>query len=187
MRQHLDADQSLRLLLLGDVDLAVAEILSTRLAELKTAGRPVRLDLSQLAFIDSSGVQALLVALTDPGWTGWQLEVVQRSAPASTKQRKPWGSPKSYRRRTQIRTGGSEQPRARPAPHERDAGRSDSAGDVSHQIDELRACFPEPRMGDLTLAQTIQSDFADRISVEVARRHPDVEPSDGGCRQALMP
>ena len=102
MRQHLEADQSLRLLLLGDVDLAVAEILSTRLAELKTAGRPVRLDLSQLAFIDSSGVQALLVALTDPGWTGWQLEVVQRSAPASTKQRKPWGSPKSYRRR--IRT-----------------------------------------------------------------------------------
>ncbi len=40
MREHLDADGTLRLTLLGDPDLAVAETLSTRLAERKTARRP---------------------------------------------------------------------------------------------------------------------------------------------------
>lgn len=40
MREHLDADGTLRLTVLGDPDLAVAETLSSRLAELKTARRP---------------------------------------------------------------------------------------------------------------------------------------------------
>ena len=75
MRERLDADETLRLTLLGDLDLAVANRLTARLAELKAAGRAVRLDLSQLAFIDSTGVQALLIALTDARWIGWQLEV----------------------------------------------------------------------------------------------------------------
>lgn len=75
MRERLDADETLRLTLLGDLDLAVADRLTARLAELKAAGRPVRLDLSQLVFIDSTGVQALLIALIDARWIGWQLEV----------------------------------------------------------------------------------------------------------------
>jgi anti-anti-sigma factor len=80
--ERVDADEVLRLMLLGDLDLAVAETLSSRLSELKAEGRPVRLDLSQLAFIDSSGVQALLVALTDARWSGWPLEVAPEVSPS---------------------------------------------------------------------------------------------------------
>jgi anti-anti-sigma factor len=75
LRERHDVNGTLRLTLLGDLDLTVAETLSTRLQELKAAGEPVRLDLSQLAFIDSSGLQALLLALADARSTGWQLEV----------------------------------------------------------------------------------------------------------------
>ena len=82
IREGVDPDGALRLTLLGDLDLAVAETLGSRLSELKAAGRPVRLDLSRLAFIDSSGVQALLVALTDARWTGWPLEVAPDISPS---------------------------------------------------------------------------------------------------------
>jgi anti-anti-sigma factor len=82
MRERVDVDGSLRLTLLGDLDLAVVERLSARLEELKVARRPVRLDLSQLVFIDSSGVQALLVALTDARWLGWQLDVAREVSPS---------------------------------------------------------------------------------------------------------
>ena len=49
IRECFDAGNMLRLTLLGDLDVAGAETLNTRLAELKTARRPVRLDLSRLA------------------------------------------------------------------------------------------------------------------------------------------
>ena len=45
-------------------------------------GRPVRLDLSELAFIDSSGIQAVIVALTDARWVGWRLEVAPGVSPS---------------------------------------------------------------------------------------------------------
>ena len=80
--ERLDAGGMLRLILLGDLDVAGAEALNARLAELKTAGRPVRLDLSRLAFIDSSGIQALIVTLTDARSTGWQLEVAPEVSPS---------------------------------------------------------------------------------------------------------
>jgi anti-anti-sigma factor len=76
-----EADGMLRLILRGDLDLSVAESLSARLAELKATGRPVRLDLSQLAFIDSSGLQALIVALIDARSVGWRLEVASEISP----------------------------------------------------------------------------------------------------------
>jgi anti-anti-sigma factor len=75
IREGLDPDEALRLTLLGDLDVTSAQALSTRLAELKTTGRPVRLDLSRLGFIDSSGLQAVLLALTGARWDGWHLEV----------------------------------------------------------------------------------------------------------------
>jgi anti-anti-sigma factor len=87
MRERIDTDDTLRLTIFGDLDVAGVDAFTSRLAELKAAGRPVRLDLSQLAFIDSAGVQALLVTLTDARSTGWRLEVapdvsavVQRAA-----------------------------------------------------------------------------------------------------------
>jgi anti-sigma B factor antagonist len=75
VHEKLDPDEAVRLTLVGDLDLAAAEVLTPRLAELKLAGRPTRLDLSQLAFIDSAGIQVLLVALTDARWDGWPLEI----------------------------------------------------------------------------------------------------------------
>jgi len=77
LRERLDDDATLRLIVLGDLDTAVAGNLTERLHELHATGHPVRLDLSQLAFIDSSGVQALLAALTDARSDGWQLEVAR--------------------------------------------------------------------------------------------------------------
>lgn len=82
IRERVDGDKSLRLILLGDLDFAVAEKLVERLRELKATGRPVRLDLSALAFIDSAGVQALLVALTDARWDRWRLEVARQISPS---------------------------------------------------------------------------------------------------------
>ena len=82
MRETVDSDQTLRLALCGDLDLTAAESFSTRLAELKATGRPCRLDLSRVAFIDSSGIQALLLALTDARWSGWPLEVARAVSPS---------------------------------------------------------------------------------------------------------
>jgi anti-anti-sigma factor len=81
MRERIETGDRLRLTILGDLDVASANAFTARLAELKTAGGPARLDLSQLAFIDSSGIQALLVALADARSTGWQLEVAREVSP----------------------------------------------------------------------------------------------------------
>jgi anti-sigma B factor antagonist len=75
IRERHYVDGTLRLTLGGDLDLLVTETLSARLEELKAAGRPVILDLSQLRFIDSSGLQALLIALIDARSIGWPLEI----------------------------------------------------------------------------------------------------------------
>ncbi|MGN6867907.1 MAG: STAS domain-containing protein [Solirubrobacteraceae bacterium] len=82
MRERLNVDGWLRLTLLGELDLSVAGMLGTRLEELKAARAPVRLDLSALTFIDSSGLQALIVALIDARSIGWQLEVVPEVSPS---------------------------------------------------------------------------------------------------------
>jgi anti-anti-sigma factor len=82
IRETIDEDQTLRLTLLGELDLTTAEEFSARLADLKAISRPARLDLSQLAFIDSSGIQALLLALTDARWNGWHLEVAPEVSPS---------------------------------------------------------------------------------------------------------
>ena len=81
MHERLDRDGTLRLILVGDLDLSVAGTLSARLKELKAAGRPVRLDLSSLTFIDSSGLQALIVALVDARSIGWPLEIAPEVSP----------------------------------------------------------------------------------------------------------
>lgn len=81
LRETLDPDQVVRLTLVGDLDLGGADVLGPRLAELKITGRRTRLDLSQLAFIDSAGIQAVLVALADARWDGWPLEVAPKLSP----------------------------------------------------------------------------------------------------------
>jgi anti-anti-sigma factor len=61
--------------LLGELDQATARTFSQRLDELKRSGASVRLDLSALDFIDSSGVRSVLLSLQDARRERWQLEV----------------------------------------------------------------------------------------------------------------
>lgn len=75
LEERFEREGSLRLMLIGELDVAVIEHLSTRLRELRKGGYPVRLDLSQLQFIDSSGIQELIGEVTDARSEGWSLEV----------------------------------------------------------------------------------------------------------------
>jgi anti-anti-sigma factor len=75
VEQTTDPDGWVRLSLLGELDLVAAEGLVGQLNERKLAGDPVRLDLSRLQFIDSSGVRAILVTVRDARRDAWQIEV----------------------------------------------------------------------------------------------------------------
>jgi anti-anti-sigma factor len=55
-----DPDGAVRLVLVGELDLAVADQLLGRLELLLAEGTAVRLDLSRLEFIDSRGLYALI-------------------------------------------------------------------------------------------------------------------------------
>jgi anti-anti-sigma factor len=65
----------IRLVLVGELDLASTGMLEDRLAALRAEGPAVRLDLSQLEFIDSTGLQALIQAMNDADANGWQLQI----------------------------------------------------------------------------------------------------------------
>jgi anti-anti-sigma factor len=82
IRERLESDGRLRLTLLGDLDLGSAETLGQRLRELHKLAHPVRLDLSQLAFIDSIGLRSLVLALGDARADGWELEVDRDLGPS---------------------------------------------------------------------------------------------------------
>jgi anti-sigma B factor antagonist len=58
--ESVDADGLLRLRLVGELDLAVADQLLSRLGQLIEEGTPARLDLAELDFIDSTGIQTLI-------------------------------------------------------------------------------------------------------------------------------
>lgn len=57
-----DADGCVRLALVGELDLAVADHLSARFDQLSKDAIRVRVDLSRLEFIDSSGIRTLVHA-----------------------------------------------------------------------------------------------------------------------------
>jgi|SRR5947209_5607191 len=75
MEEQFERDESVRLVLFGELDLAMVDLLSMRLRELQKARYAVRLDLSRLSFIDSSGIHEILQAVTDARRDGWELEV----------------------------------------------------------------------------------------------------------------
>jgi anti-sigma B factor antagonist len=75
MREVFDDPGRVRLVLSGELDLAVAEMLGDRLRQLRTAGCDVRLDLTKLDFIDSSGLREVIAALAASRSDGWQLEI----------------------------------------------------------------------------------------------------------------
>jgi anti-anti-sigma factor len=75
LEEFFERDGALRLALTGELDVAVVEHLSSRLRELRREGYAVRLDLSSLEFVDSSGLRVLVRAVTDSRRHGWQLDV----------------------------------------------------------------------------------------------------------------
>jgi anti-anti-sigma factor len=75
LEERFERDGTLRLLLLGELDVAVIDHLATRLRALREEGYPVRLDLSHLQFIDSSGIQVIIREVVDARRSGWALDV----------------------------------------------------------------------------------------------------------------
>jgi anti-anti-sigma factor len=78
IRESIDDDGAVRVTLIGELDIAVADAVEDRLRQLRDDGRPARIDLSQLDFIDSSGVQTVVLGLKHARQSGHDLEVDRR-------------------------------------------------------------------------------------------------------------
>lgn len=70
-----NADGCLRLSLTGELDLASAPRLEDRLAPLRARNSPVRLDLSNVQFIDSTGIQLLIRTVGDARIKRWSFQI----------------------------------------------------------------------------------------------------------------
>lgn len=71
-----DSDHGgLRLSLQGELDFASTPVLDDRLTLLRAKKRAVRLDLSRLEFIDSTGLHLLIRAVGDARSNGWKFEI----------------------------------------------------------------------------------------------------------------
>lgn len=68
-------DEGLRLSLTGELDLRTAPQLEDRLTPLRATRAPVRLDLSQLRFIDSTGLGLLVRTVGDARIKHWQFKI----------------------------------------------------------------------------------------------------------------
>lgn len=75
LEERFERDGMLRLMLIGELDVAMIKHLSMRLRELRKGGYPVRLDLSALEFIDSSGIQEIIREISAARREGWELQV----------------------------------------------------------------------------------------------------------------
>jgi anti-anti-sigma factor len=73
--------RSLRLSLTGELDVATTPVLEDRLARLIATRSPVRLDLSRLDFIDSTGVHLLVRVIGDAHRKHRQLQIEPDLAP----------------------------------------------------------------------------------------------------------
>ena len=79
---EIDRDGVLRLVVQGELDLATGEPLKGRLRSATEDSGHIRLDLSQLEFIDSRGIQAVLEIMRDADRDGCSLEIM----PGTTRQ-----------------------------------------------------------------------------------------------------
>lgn len=67
------------LTLSGELDFGTVGQVQARLAELCDQGRPARLDLDRLTFMDSTGIRLVLVACEDAERRGWSFAVTRGS------------------------------------------------------------------------------------------------------------
>ncbi|HET9093635.1 MAG TPA: STAS domain-containing protein [Solirubrobacteraceae bacterium] len=70
-----------RLRLTGELDVAVVGRLQDRLRSLARVGESVRLDLSALTFVDSSGLNAIITAFRGAQRDGWELQIEPTLSP----------------------------------------------------------------------------------------------------------
>jgi anti-anti-sigma factor len=78
-------DGGVELVLTGELDISSVSQLRDELRRLRTAEVPlVRLDISALEFVDSTGLRSLLVAARDARVHGWKLALTR--APAHVQQ-----------------------------------------------------------------------------------------------------
>jgi anti-anti-sigma factor len=75
------ADGVLRLSLSGELDRWSVPILEDRLSRLRAVKAPVRLHLSKLEFIDSTGIRLLIQSVGDARIKGWQFQIDSELAP----------------------------------------------------------------------------------------------------------
>lgn len=68
-------DGELRLSLQGELDFASTRVLDDRLTRLRAKRHAVRLDLSKLEFIDSTGLHLLIRALGEARSTDWKFQI----------------------------------------------------------------------------------------------------------------
>jgi anti-anti-sigma factor len=78
IRSAIDPGGVVRVAVFGELDLATGDSLETRLRQLGEEGRAVVLDLSALAFIDASGLRAVIHSVADASREGRRLEVDRR-------------------------------------------------------------------------------------------------------------
>lgn len=76
-----DSGGCLRLSLTGQLDLSSAATLEHRLAPLRARKSPVRLDLSRLKFIDSTGIHLLIRTIGEARMKGWPVQIEPDVAP----------------------------------------------------------------------------------------------------------
>jgi|GEM_PF-2547667 len=67
--------EAVRLTLHGELDLVSTRALEDRLTRLRAKRQPVRLDLSRLEFIDSTGLHLLIRSVADARTEGWGFEI----------------------------------------------------------------------------------------------------------------
>jgi anti-anti-sigma factor len=72
---------SLRLSLAGELDMGSAPMLEDRLARLRATRSPVRLNLSRLVFIDSTGIHLLVRTIGDAKIKAWDLQIERDVSP----------------------------------------------------------------------------------------------------------
>jgi anti-anti-sigma factor len=73
--EEAERDGQIRLSLHGELDRASTRVLEDRLTSLRAKKRSVRLDLSRLEFIDSTGLHLLIRAMGDARMDGWELRI----------------------------------------------------------------------------------------------------------------
>lgn len=68
--------------MIGELNPVATQALGLRLDRLRDDKKPVRLDLSEVEFVDSSGLMVLTRAVSESRKTGWQFEIERDVSPA---------------------------------------------------------------------------------------------------------